>query len=76
MKTKIKATNEYNLQIGTKFIFTITQKVFIISKVTDKRVSWTTEAHTSGCSVNIMRSAWSTLSSFNRGIANGNYIVK
>ena len=75
MKTKIKATNEYNLQVGTKIIFTPTKKEFIISNVTDKRVSWRVDAHTSSWGKNTMKFAWTSLSTFNEGVRNGCYKI-
>jgi len=70
----MKATD---LKTGMKMIFTPTGAEFIISNVTDKKISWWTGiAEKSSWGKNTMRRACTSIRIFQRGIDNGTYIIK
>jgi len=61
--------------VGMEFTFTITGKKFQVSKVTDKRISWYVNPHTSNWGNNIMKVAWVSMRQFQEGIDEGVYIL-
>lgn len=67
---------KHNIQSGTKILFTETGKHFILSKVTEKNVSWETGfTYRSGNGVNLMRMAWTSRKQFEKGIDKGAYKI-
>jgi hypothetical protein len=63
------------IEVGTVIEFTPTHSQFVIAKVTDKRISWNTVAHTSSWGKNTMRMAWASMRQFQKGLDEGIYKV-
>lgn len=64
------------MKTGTKVLFTPTNKVFEIAKVTDKRVSWYVGfSYKGGNGINTLKMASTSRRLFQEGIDNGSYKI-
>jgi hypothetical protein len=73
----MKHTNNQIVKAGDIVFFAPTGAEFKIAKVTEKRVSWNVGFnYKGGTSKNILKMAWVSLKSFNKGIKDGIYIIR